>query len=379
MINLTGKKFGKLTAIKKVASILSGKKLRSAWECKCDCGNIKIIKTNNLLRGSTRSCGCLYDEYGKSLKPGQKINRLTTISYANGKWTCHCECGNLVTTTTDKLNNNNTKSCGCLKTELSSKNAIKLIAKRRKFEPKIASARRIWKSYCYRDSNCVDFDEFFKLSQQKCFYCGAEPNTKYNYFLTISSNSSQKGKEEGLFIYNGLDRIDSSKKHTIDNVLPCCYNCNRAKNNLSSTVFLTWINNLKLTEFTPLIIKQSSFPSGALSTSIKCVFYNYKKDSDMTVEEFYWISQNNCFYCNSFPSNKFNYAKINKKSAQKAKDSGDFIYNGLDRIDPKQNHNKNNVVPCCKYCNFAKSKLTLSEFNEWIDRIQKYQIKKHGD
>lgn len=47
--NLTGQKFGRLTVIKQVESILepSGQ-LRTAWECQCDCGNIVIVKTLNL-------------------------------------------------------------------------------------------------------------------------------------------------------------------------------------------------------------------------------------------------------------------------------------------------------------------------------------------
>lgn len=39
-IDLTGKKFGKLTVIKKAED---KKYSRIHWECKCDCGNPKII------------------------------------------------------------------------------------------------------------------------------------------------------------------------------------------------------------------------------------------------------------------------------------------------------------------------------------------------
>lgn len=48
-INLKGCKFGKLTAI----SFDSGK-----WECNCECGNTVYVKTNMLLNGDTKSCGC---------------------------------------------------------------------------------------------------------------------------------------------------------------------------------------------------------------------------------------------------------------------------------------------------------------------------------
>lgn len=29
------------------------------WNCKCDCGNDILVRSNNLLSGNTLSCGCL--------------------------------------------------------------------------------------------------------------------------------------------------------------------------------------------------------------------------------------------------------------------------------------------------------------------------------
>lgn len=371
-----GMKFGKLTIISKAENILAGKTIKrfyGAWNCQCDCGNIKIVKTNDLNRGSVSSCGCLYDKYGRSLKPGQKINRLTTISYKKGKWFCLCECGNSVEVPTDKLNNGNTKSCGCLKSEIASKNATNLIEGRRKNEPRIASARRVWQSYCLRDKECtVTIEEFLIISQQNCFYCNISPNNKFNHFSTLSSRSSEKAQNEGLFIYNGMDRINSSKYHTIDNIVPCCYDCNRAKNDRSVGDFLLWISKLKISP--PLItIKNIKFPDQPLSASIKSIFYGYKKDTDMSVEEFYSICQMNCFYCNNEPNNFFDRGRSDRKAREKTKKAGSFYYNGMDRVDRSLPHNKNNIVPCCYYCNFAKGKLALPEFQAWIQRIQQFQ------
>lgn len=52
--DITGQKFGKLTAIRRISEI--GEPVK--WECKCDCGNTCIVSKNNLGR-STKSCGCL--------------------------------------------------------------------------------------------------------------------------------------------------------------------------------------------------------------------------------------------------------------------------------------------------------------------------------
>lgn len=54
-IDLTGRKFGKLTVIREDGR--KGKDL--LWLCKCDCGKYTTVFGNNLRRGHTKSCGCL--------------------------------------------------------------------------------------------------------------------------------------------------------------------------------------------------------------------------------------------------------------------------------------------------------------------------------
>lgn len=54
--DLTGQKFGKLTAIKPVGRNKNG---GCTWLCKCDCGKEKIASSSSLLKGGTKSCGCL--------------------------------------------------------------------------------------------------------------------------------------------------------------------------------------------------------------------------------------------------------------------------------------------------------------------------------
>lgn len=56
LIDLTGKRFGKLTVIKRAENAENG---FSRWECQCDCGNKKIVRGNDLRSGSVKSCGCL--------------------------------------------------------------------------------------------------------------------------------------------------------------------------------------------------------------------------------------------------------------------------------------------------------------------------------
>lgn len=57
VIDIVGKKFGKLTVIKRNFDI----KDKTAWWCMCDCGNTELISVigNNLKRNTTKSCGCI--------------------------------------------------------------------------------------------------------------------------------------------------------------------------------------------------------------------------------------------------------------------------------------------------------------------------------
>ena len=61
LFDLTGKRFGKLIAIKRIPGNRNG---NVYWECKCDCGGIATVCSNNLLNNKTRSCGCI-ESYGE--------------------------------------------------------------------------------------------------------------------------------------------------------------------------------------------------------------------------------------------------------------------------------------------------------------------------
>lgn len=48
---------------------------------------------------------------------------------------------------------------------------------------------------------------------------------------------------------------------------------------------------------------------------------------------------------------------------------GDFIYNGLSKIDPNKNFSLDNVFTCCKKCNDSKGNKSLDEFKDWCLKI----------
>ena len=76
--DLTGEKFGRLTVVKRVKNSKSGNIM---WECKCECGNTKIVAGGHLKNGSIKSCGCLNVELVKerSTKHGMASTRIYRI------------------------------------------------------------------------------------------------------------------------------------------------------------------------------------------------------------------------------------------------------------------------------------------------------------
>lgn len=63
--DITGKRFGKLVAIKPVGT--KGKSKTIHWLCRCDCGTIKTVDGNSLRRGKQVSCGCVAHERFKHI------------------------------------------------------------------------------------------------------------------------------------------------------------------------------------------------------------------------------------------------------------------------------------------------------------------------
>lgn len=66
--DLTGQKFGQLTVICRSDQRGNGKKPVVLWECSCICGNQIAVKSDSLLSGHTKSCGCQKIKHGHSNK-----------------------------------------------------------------------------------------------------------------------------------------------------------------------------------------------------------------------------------------------------------------------------------------------------------------------
>ena len=58
-LDISGQRYGRLTAIAPSGRLLAGKQIKTAWKFRCDCGAEIIRKLMNVRSGCTKSCGCL--------------------------------------------------------------------------------------------------------------------------------------------------------------------------------------------------------------------------------------------------------------------------------------------------------------------------------
>jgi hypothetical protein len=119
--NFIGQKFGRLTVVEKAGR---DKKRNALWLCRCDCGGEKIVRGYDLKNGKTQSCGCLrYEELKGRAEDlsGQRFSRLLVLERSEDKkrtaWLCKCDCGNEVIVTSLNLKNGSSNSCGCYQKE----------------------------------------------------------------------------------------------------------------------------------------------------------------------------------------------------------------------------------------------------------------------
>ena len=135
-IDLTGQKFNSLTVLHRTTQEehphKTGAGFHVIWTCKCDCGNITYVQGTDLRNGHIKTCGhnSFIDITGK------KFNRLTIIKKADieehfyntdegSNWLCKCDCGNSTYVRGTDLRFGRIKSCGCLRDEAAMTNLKK--------------------------------------------------------------------------------------------------------------------------------------------------------------------------------------------------------------------------------------------------------------
>jgi hypothetical protein len=167
---------------------------------------------------------------------GKKFNKLTALTFSHlnksrhAVWICKCECGNETTAQSRFLINGAKKSCGCIRNEVgshtSSWKGYGGLSKTR-FSKIIVDAK----------NRNIDFNlsieflwDLFQKQNGKCVISG-EPICFPNKVHESDGTAS-------------LDRIDSNKDYSEDNVQWVHKDINVMKWNLSQDKFFDWIKKI---------------------------------------------------------------------------------------------------------------------------------------
>ena len=125
-IDLTGKKFGKLTVIKEVPrpDNINGHDWSTKWECRCDCGNISIKTSTRLTKAENPKCKTcaeieswesrINDLTGKvfgNLTVLRRVEKPNHLKKKTWYWECKCSCGNITIVSTSNLKTGHTFRC----------------------------------------------------------------------------------------------------------------------------------------------------------------------------------------------------------------------------------------------------------------------------
>lgn len=233
--DLTGRKFGKLTALR-----LSETKYRwgTLWVCKCDCGKEKTTAAQLLKSGKSKSCGCLH-----RLVPGINYGELTVIRETSERnsdggilWLCRCSCGkevkvkSLRLTDVGKPNRYSNVTCGHRMYLTGDKN--------HNWGGYGEISGNLWciiKGGLTRGNNrTLEFSitiqqawELFLKQERKCALSGVEIK-----FSSRADNDMERTAS--------LDRIDSSKGYTLDNIQWVHKDINQMKMDFLDQKFIDW-------------------------------------------------------------------------------------------------------------------------------------------
>lgn len=204
MRDLTGQKFGRLTVKKYIG--ITGVARRAVWECDCDCGNTDYFTTQALTTEKTISCGCYHKEKSSVNHSGKKFGKLTVIQKldkvnsrnGNHYYLCKCDCGNLCEVDSNDLTCGNVSSCGCLRSR--KEYEISNLLKERNIDFK-----QQYHFDDLKDKACLRFDfAIFKNNKLSCLleYHGQQHYNKDDYMYRDYIEKHDKMKIEYCKIHN---------------------------------------------------------------------------------------------------------------------------------------------------------------------------------
>lgn len=153
---------------------------------------------------------------------GQTFGSWEVISFdrlhnSRAYFNCRCVCGTERAVHSGSLKKGTSKSCGCSIRKApgeSSRNNIYRLYKRGAIKRNL--------------SFDLTIDEFAQFTSRECHYCGVQPY----------QTNKNLDRYMGPYVYNGIDRLDSTLGYALSNCVPCCGPCNMMKRNDSYADFI---------------------------------------------------------------------------------------------------------------------------------------------
>ena len=196
------------------------KKFNRHYLCKCECGNVISVTTNQIAKNRPWSCGCKEirnseDLTGKTFgdwtvlsenterRQSDKENLKTFRTY----WNCRCKCGKIKVVSTSHLKDGKSTGCGCTRdakvSEMRRHDLLgKTFGKLTAIEDagyKISHGRKLyrWKCRCEcGDVSVYTVDDLMSRKITECTKCRAQGFPSVKAKATYNKNQ-QKIKEEG--------------------------------------------------------------------------------------------------------------------------------------------------------------------------------------
>ena len=170
---------------------------------------------------------------------GQRFGKLVAVrcirvqgkTRSRIRWECLCDCGTVRLVEASHLVSGRQKSCG----RGVHKHGVPLKPLGTAgFNGVINNYKREAAARNYEWS--LSDDQAGYLFKSACTYCGKPPSQ-------VSSPYKNRPRSSSVcdYIYNGIDRVDNLRGYTVENSVPCCIRCNKAKSNLTLTDFRNWV------------------------------------------------------------------------------------------------------------------------------------------
>lgn len=274
------------------------------------------------------------NRYGKLVVIEKSSKRLK--SRTDASWVCLCDCGNFSIVSGGLLRRNKTLSCGCSKLKDKSGN---------KYGKLLVISRDPYDSHKWV---C------------KCD-CGN--------IVSIAGNLLQKGGDKkscGCIsrkieipvgsIFGHLTVMgESAIRHAKSIQWTCRCECGKIIDVPSST--------LRKGHKTKCGRECSKFGVAYGNAAFNLIYGGYVKGArrrkilfELSKDEFRNLTSQPCTYCGRRPS----------KTSSRDELNGDYVYNGIDRVNNSLGYISKNCVTCCWNCNRAKQILSETEFRNWI-------------